>query len=48
MLSEISQTEKNKYYMASLVCKISKTETQTQKQNAGCQGQGVEEIRTGW
>ena len=59
MLSEISQTEKDKYCMISLICVICKTK-QTNKptsenqahsyreQIAGCQGgRGVEEGKTG-
>ena len=33
MLSEISQTEKNEYYMISLICGISKTNKQKNKIN---------------
>lgn len=34
--------------MASLARRISKTEIQTQKQDAGCQGRGAEETGRGW
>ena len=56
MLSEISQTQKDKYCMISYICGIWKTNKQQQKQNpktlnrkhiGGCQGQGKEWAKTG-
>ena len=40
MLSEISQTEKDKYYMISLTCRIFKSQTQRSREwNGDCRGQ---------
>ena len=45
MLNEISQAEKEKYYMISLIHGIKKTEIIKSEQISGCQGLGVRSAR---